>query len=86
MAVVPTDCLLKIGELTRNALRAACLLVPEPQNFLCGIEQITEQLALPPVPHPWPHRSDIHHGQREQQAQTLGRLHVLGEIEHSLEV
>ena len=56
----------------------------EAQHFLGRIIEVAQQLPLPAVPDARPHRTDIDHGQAQQQAQPLGALHHFDEIEDGL--
>ena len=72
--------------LGRDPFRPAGLLVAQPQHFFRRIEEIAQQLALPPVPYTGTDRTNIDHRQRQQQPQAFGRLNHCGKIEHGLEV
>ena len=69
-----------------NPLAAALLLVAQAQHFLGRVIEVAQQLPLPAVPDARPHRTDIDHGQAQQQAQPLGALHHFDEIEDRLVV
>ena len=65
---------------------APALLVAEAQHFLGRVVEFGEKLALPAVPHAGPDGANVDDGEDEQQAQPLGALHDLREIEDRLEV
>ena len=62
----------------------ALLFVAKAKHLLCRFVEIAEQLPFPAVPYARPHRANIDDGQAQQQAQPLGALHYLHEIEDGL--
>ena len=58
----------------------------EPQHFFGSLEQVRQQLPLPPIPHTRSNRADINNGQDEQQPEPFKRLHLIDEIKDSLEI
>ena len=52
-----------------------------------GLEiERAQELALPAVPDPRPHRADVGDGEQQQQLQPLRALHQRGEIAHRLRI